>query len=107
MGPWQKGPCAKLEPLQQSRLRWNGKLSFVPGHSKPGDSIELRFELDTLVVLNTCQHPLDPDPIYRHRLVKLEVFAGEPPAPDDPSLTIRPENLRAWENNEIYHTLRF
>jgi uncharacterized protein len=83
-----------------------GHLSFVPGNSKPGDIIELRFEMDTLVVLNTCQHPLDPDPQYRHRHVLLEVLAGDP-APDDPCFTIRPENLRAWENNQTYHQLRF
>lgn len=85
----------------------SGRLSFVPGNSKPGDSIELRFEMDTLVVLNTCQHPLDPDPSYRQRPVKLEVFAGESPSLDDPSFIVRPENLRAWENNQTYHTLRF
>jgi len=85
----------------------DGALSFSPGNSKPGDSIELRFEMDTLVVLNTCQHPLDPEKDYKHRHVKLEVFSGDPPALDDASLTIRPENLRAWENNETYHTLRF
>ncbi len=84
-----------------------GKLSYVSGNSKPGDSVELRFEMDTLVVLNTCQHPLDPDPIYQHRSVKLEVLTGSPPTLDDPSLVIRPENLRAWENNETYHSLRF
>ncbi len=84
-----------------------GHLSFVSGNSKPGDSIELRFEMDTLVVLNTCQHPLDPDPEYRHRHVKLEVLIGEPASPGDSSLGIRPENLRAWENNETYHALRF
>ncbi|GAA5131617.1 urea carboxylase-associated family protein [Luteolibacter yonseiensis] len=82
-----------------------GQLTFVPENSKPGDSIELRFEMDTLVVLNTCQHPLDPDPVYRQRQVKLQVFAGDPPADDDPSLLVRPENLRAWENNQTYHTL--
>lgn len=84
-----------------------GRLSFVEKNSKPGDSIELRLEIDTLVVLNICQHPLDPDPVYRHRHVQLEVFAGDAPATDDPSLTVRPENLRAWENNVTYHTLRF
>lgn len=84
-----------------------GKLSFVPGHSKAGDAVELRFEIDTLVVLNTCQHPFDPDPVYRPRPVRLEVLAGELPAQDDPSFTVRPENLRAWENNETYHTVRF
>ena len=84
-----------------------GRLSFVEGNSKPGDFIELRFEMDTLVVLNTCQHPLDPDPVYRHRHVKLEVHTGEPAAAEDPSLAVRPENQRGWENNETYHTLRF
>jgi urea carboxylase-associated protein 2 len=84
-----------------------GRLSFVPGNSKPGDSIELRFEMDTLVVLNTCQHPLDPSPAYQPRPVKMEVLPGTAPSPDDPSLTVRPENLRAWENNQSYHQLRF
>ncbi len=84
-----------------------GRLSFVPGSSKPGDVIELRFEIDTLVVLNTCQHPFDPDPAYHPRPVKLEVLSGDTPATDDPSFTVRPENLRAWENNETYHALRF
>lgn len=83
-----------------------GKLSFVSGNSKPGDHIELRFELDTLVVLNTCQHPLDPNPVYTPGSVKLEVFAGDPPSTDDPSLTIRPENLRAHENNEVFLNLQ-
>ena len=63
--------------------------------------------MDTLVVLNTCQHPLDPAPIRRDRQVKLEVLSAAPATPDDPSLTVRPENLRAWENNETYHALRF
>lgn len=85
----------------------DGRLTFVPGNSKPGDLVELRFEMDTLVVLNTCQHPLDPDLVYRHRHVKLEVFSGDAPQADDPSLTVRPENFRAWENNQTYHTLRF
>ncbi len=84
-----------------------GKLSFVPGNSKPGDFIELRLEMDTLVVINTCGHPLDPAPAYRHGEVLLEVFPGEPAGPDDPCFTIRPENLRARENNETYHQLRF
>jgi len=84
-----------------------GHLSFVEGHSKAGDSVELRFELDTLVVLNACQHPFDPDPTYHPRKVRLEVLAGEGPGPDDPCLAIRPENLRAWENNGTYHALRF
>jgi len=82
-----------------------GRLSFVEGNSAAGSSIDLRFEMDTLVVLNTCQHPLDPDPVYHPRKVKLEVFANDPPASDDPSLTVRPENERAYRNTQDFYLL--
>ncbi len=82
-----------------------GKLSFVSGNSKAGDHIDLRFDMDTLVVLNTCQHPLDPDPQHHPRRVKLEVFTSEPPAIDDPSFTVRPENARAHRNTEDFYLL--
>jgi urea carboxylase-associated protein 2 len=83
-----------------------GKLSFVPGNSKAGDSISLRLEMNTLVVLNTCQHPLDPDPQYHPREVQLEVFRSAPVTPNDPSWKIRPENARAFQSTENYYLLR-
>ena len=83
-----------------------GRLTFAPGNSKAGDYIELRFEMDTLVVLNTCQHPLDPDPQYRPRNVRLEVFRALPPAADDVCRRSRPENERAFFNTETYVALR-
>ena len=82
-----------------------GHLSFVTGHSKAGSFIDLRFEMDTLVVLNTAQHPLDPDSVYHPRRVKLEVFKTEPPAADDPSFTVRPENARAHHTTEEFYLL--
>lgn len=82
-----------------------GRLSFVQDNSKTGDYIELRLEMDTLVVLNTCQHALDPDPEYHPRRVKLEVFKTPPPALDDPSFTVRPENARAHRNTEDFYLL--
>ena len=84
----------------------SGRLAFVAGHSQPGGSIELRFEMNTLVVLNTCQHPLDPDPTYRPRPVLLEVFPSDPPGFDDACRNSRPENARAFRNTENYYALR-
>jgi len=83
-----------------------GRLTFVPAHSPPGAHLDLRFELNTLVVLNTCQHPLDPDPRYHPRQVRLEVFRSAPPAADDPCRRSRPENERAFINTATYHALR-
>jgi uncharacterized protein len=82
-----------------------GKLSFIRGNSKAGDHIDLRFEMDTLVVINACQHPLDPDPQYHPHRVKLEVFTNEPSAHDDPSFTVRPENARAHRTTEDFYLL--
>ncbi len=84
----------------------DGRLAFVPGNSRAGDSVDLRFEMNTLVVLNTCQHPLDPDPRYRPRSVRLDVFRTPPPAADDPCRVSRPENARALLNTENYFLLR-
>ena len=83
-----------------------GRLTFVPGNSPAGGHVDLRFELDTLVVLNTCQHPLDPDPQYHPRDVRLEVFRVPPPAADDACRRSRPENERAFLNTENYVALR-
>lgn len=85
----------------------SGTLRYEQGASKAGSTVTLRFELDTLVVLNTCQHPLDPAPQYAPKPVQLDVFAAPPVAADDSSRLIRPENGRAFTNTEDYNTLRF
>lgn len=82
-----------------------GSLSYTTDHSRAGDHVELRFEMDTLVVLNTCQHPLDPDPVYRPRPVLLEVFEAAPVADDDPCRGSRAENERAFLNTADYLAL--
>ena len=80
-----------------------GKLTYVEGNSSAGDHVELRFEMDTLVVLNTCQHPLDPAPEYNPKPVELAVYDSEP---SEECRTSRPENERAFINTENYNALR-
>jgi urea carboxylase-associated protein 2 len=79
-----------------------GKLHYVPGASKPGSTVDLRAEMNVLVVLNTCPHPFDPSPSYPRRKVKLLVGQGTAPCPDDVCRTSRPENGWAFENTERY-----
>jgi uncharacterized protein len=82
-----------------------GALTFVENHSPAGGEIELRMEMDTLVVLNTCAHPLDPSPVYAPKPVKLEIIDAEPVAADDPCRMSRPENERAFLNTEDFNFL--
>jgi urea carboxylase-associated protein 2 len=79
-----------------------GNMRFVPRHSRRGDHIELRAEMNVLVILNTCQHPLDPNPDYAPQPVNISVHAAPPPGPDDLCRTSRPENARGFTLTERY-----
>ena len=81
----------------------DGGLAFVAGHSKAGAHVELRAEMDTLVVLDTCPHPLDGAPTWMPKPVRCEIFhVGAAPAWDACRLS-RPENARAYANTAIHH----
>jgi uncharacterized protein len=80
----------------------DGKLSWVAGHSRAGASVELRAELNTLVILSNTPHPLDPKSEYAPPPVALEVRAGEAAGADDPCRTSRPENQRGFTLTEAY-----
>ena len=84
-----------------------GDLTFDTTAAKAGSYVDLRMEQDTLVVLNTCQHPLDPNPEWAPKPVKLEVFPSDPVSEDDPCIQSRPENARAYQNTVNYNKLRF
>jgi hypothetical protein len=77
-----------------------GVLSFVPGNSRPGDHVDLRAEMNVLMVLSSCPHPLDPDTHWRPRRVGLTVWKSDPPGPDDFCRTSCPENARGFVNTE-------
>ena len=79
-----------------------GAMAFAPGNSRAGDAVELRAEMNVLVVLNTCQHPLDPNPRYEPKPVSLSVRRVPPPAVDDRCRISRPENGRGFTLTERY-----
>ena len=79
-----------------------GGMSFVPGNSKAGDYVELRAEMNVLAILNTCQHPLDPNPKYQPKPVQLSIRRVLTPAADDLCRVSRPENGRGFTLTERY-----
>jgi len=77
-----------------------GRMQFHSGNTTAGDHVDLRAEMDVLVVLNTCQHPLDPHPDYAPKAVSLTVLKTPPPSIDDVCRTSRAENQRAFTLTE-------
>jgi uncharacterized protein len=81
----------------------DGALSYIPGNSKAGDHVELRFEIETLVVLHTCPHPLDPSKDYPWRSVQADLKEVPAASESDECRLSRPENGRGFLNNRLYH----
>jgi urea carboxylase-associated protein 2 len=80
-----------------------GGMAFHIGNSSAGSTVDLRAETDVLVVLNTCQHPLDPAPVYGPKPLRLSVWRTPPPDSDDYCRNFRAENQRAFALTERLH----
>lgn len=80
----------------------DGSMRFIQNHSSAGAAIEVRAEMNTLVILSTCQHPMDPEETYAQRPVKLTIKQVETPGSDDICRNFRPENGRGFTLTERY-----
>ncbi len=102
-GLGKKDLVANLNLFSAVKTDEQGAMQYAENHSKAGDSIELRFEMDTLVVFTTCPHPMNPSETYPFKPVEVSVSVSEPMKADDACLNSRPENARGFENNRRYH----
>lgn len=81
----------------------DGNLSFAEEHSAAGSSVDLRFEMDTLVIFHTCPHPMNPAPDYPKRRLGYQIRKAPPVGADDVCMNACDENRRGFQNNAIYH----
>jgi hypothetical protein len=75
----------------------DGRLSLLPDHCPTGASVTLRTEIDTLVVLANCPHPMAPPGEYPVVPVRVDILRWEAPGPDDVCRNFRPECDRALQ----------
>lgn len=105
LGKWGLGPrdlTANINFFSRVDVAEDGSLSYHPGNSPAGSSVELRAEMNVLVILNSCPHPLDPSTKYAPKPVTLSVRRVPPPAADDVTRLARPENGRGFTITERY-----
>lgn len=95
--------AANLNLFSKVEISSEGHMSLAKDYSQPGNAVVLRFEMDTLVLLHTCPHPLDASPEYPRTQVKIELGVAQPVADDDYCKNYRPENTRGFKNNALYH----
>ena len=80
-----------------------GDMTFVESYSSAGSTVDLRAEMDTLLVLDTGMHPLNPSVDYLARPVKITLYESDPAAFDDPCRKLCAENERGFTNSENYY----
>lgn len=100
LGARDLGPTLNLFSKVVTADDDRGTLSFVAGHAHAGDWVELRADLDLLVVLSTAPHPLDPRPDWEPSALDVRVRRGDPPGPSDATRVFRPESARALGESE-------
>lgn len=89
--------------FSQIKVDADGGLQFVEHASPPGGYVDLRAEMDTLIVLDTGMHPLNPAKEYQRKPVGITLFETPLAASDDPCRLFCPENERGFANTENYY----
>jgi uncharacterized protein len=96
--------AANLNWFSKAAADESGDLSFDASNSPAGSFVELRFEMDTLVLLHTCPHPLNLAPQYPRKPVDFKFSRAKPVAKNDYCRNSRPENTRGFTNTELYRS---
>lgn len=94
---------ANINWFSKCAVQADGGISLLQQQAAPGATVALRFEMDTLVVLHTCPHPMATSEQYPDSLLDISLSVGEAIAPDDECLNSCDENRRGFRNNELYH----
>ena len=79
-----------------------GDMNFDAANSRAGAFVDLRFEMDTLVLLHTCPHPLNPALEYPRAPIDLQLHKSAPVQDDDFCRNSCAENVRGFANTELY-----
>ena len=69
---------------------------------RKGDFVDLRAEMDLVIALSTCPHPLDPAASYPQASVEVVRYRAAAPSADDLCRTATAEAVRAFDNNALY-----
>ena len=74
----------------------DGRFVWIQNRKRPGDFVDLRAEMNAVLVLSNCAHPLDPARPAASRAVVLVRHHVPLAAADDPCRTGSPEAIRAF-----------
>jgi hypothetical protein len=86
-------------------IRTDDKGGFVwrNGAVKPGAYVDLRAEMDLLIALSNCPHPLAPRGESLPKPIRALVWQSPPATADDLCRTASDEATRGFENTQAFY----
>ena len=101
-GLGRKDIPANVNFFKHVKVAVDGALTFDRKPGTPGEFVELRAEMNVLLVVANTPHVLDPRPTYTASPLRVLAWRGPVTGADDPIRNSSPESLRAFENTEDY-----
>ncbi len=96
------GPCvtffAPVSVDEQGEFVWNSDALA------PGQYVDLRAEMDLVVALSNCPHPLSPAREWQAQPVRFQIWRAPEAAADDLCRTVSEEAVRAFQNTDALLT---
>lgn len=74
-----------------------GKMELAAEHGTAGAAVTLRTEMNGLLVLANCPHPMGAAGEYPFRKVQVDILSATPPGMDDYCRNFRPECARTLD----------
>ena len=100
LGPRDVGPCITFfAPVVTDE---GGRFHWREDALKLGDHVDLRAEMDLLVALSNCPHPLSPGRVWAAKPVRAMIWRSPMAAQDDLCRVGTAEAVRAFENTDAY-----
>lgn len=94
---------ANINWFSKCAVQDDGSIQLASDHGGAGATVALRFEMDSLVLLHTCPHPMATGERYPETIVDLGLAIAAVVGADDECLNFCDENRRGFRNNELYH----
>ncbi|MEI8362888.1 MAG: urea amidolyase associated protein UAAP1 [Betaproteobacteria bacterium] len=94
---------ANINLFSKASANNEGSLVFNAGNSQAGDEVDIRFDMNVLVVLSTAPHPLEINPMYQPADVLLTAFHAGAAAADDVCRNACAQNQRGFINTERFY----
>ncbi len=93
-------PC--ISWFKGVHIEADGRTVLDHGPFEVGRTLTLRADMNVIVVLANCPHPLDPRPDYRVTPVRASAWRGDPAGATDAVRLASPESERAFLNVDAY-----